>query len=91
MEFDCEVQEIFHRYGEPVLAEEYLSGREFTVAILGNGADLNVLPIVEIQFDSLPAGVNPIYSFEAKWIWDQANAPLDIFQCPAQITEALRS
>jgi len=37
-----------------------------------------VLPIVEIKFDSLPKGVNPIYSFEAKWIWDQSSNPLNI-------------
>jgi len=61
-----------------------LPGREFTVAMLGNGKDVRVLPIVEIKFDSLPAGVNPIYSYEAKWIWDEASNPLEIFECPAK-------
>ena len=40
------------------------------MAIMGNGHDLTVLPIVEISFDALPAGMNPIYSYEAKWMWD---------------------
>lgn len=72
-------------YRQPILVEEYLAGREFTAALLGNGADLRVLPIVEIDFASLPQGANPIYSYEAKWIWDTEEAPLPIFVCPAQV------
>ncbi len=86
-----EVTTIIERYNEPALIEEYLSGREFTVAMLGNGSLLNVLPIVEIKFDSLPAGVNPIYSYEAKWIWDRSDNPLDIFACPAILTPQLQN
>jgi len=90
-ELEREVDDILERYHEPVLVEEYLDGREFTVAVLGNGRDLTVLPIVEIKFDTLPQGVNPIYSYEAKWIWDRSDAPLDIFACPANISLELRN
>ncbi len=82
---------VLDRFKEPALVEEFLAGREFTVAILGNGEEARVLPIVEIRFDSLPAGVNPIYSFEAKWIWDTAANPLEIFECPAQLGPELKS
>ncbi|MBI4811319.1 MAG: ATP-grasp domain-containing protein [Ignavibacteriales bacterium] len=82
---------VLERYNEPVIVEEYLDGREFTVAMLGNGNNLAVLPIVEIKFDTLPQGVNPIYSFEAKWIWDRSDAPLDIFSCPASLTPKLKN
>jgi D-alanine-D-alanine ligase len=85
-----QVERITAIYAQPALIEEFLPGREFTVAMLGNGDDLRVLPIVEIQFDSLPEGVNPIYSYEAKWIWDRSDAPLEIFTCPAGIPDALR-
>ncbi len=78
-------------YREPALVEEFLSGREFTVAILGNGQESRVLPIVEIKFGSLPKGVNPIYSYEAKWIWDDCCHPLDIFECPARLTPELKT
>jgi D-alanine-D-alanine ligase len=87
--FCHEVERILKNYHEPALVEQFLPGREFTVALLGNGGDLTVLPIVEIKFDSLPAGVNKIYSYEAKWIWDTASNPLDIFDCPARIPESL--
>jgi D-alanine-D-alanine ligase len=79
------------RYRQPALVEEFLAGREFTVAILGNGEEARALPIVEVRFDSLPAGVNPIYSYEAKWIWDQSSNPLEIFDCPARISAEMQA
>ena len=89
-ELNAQVENILVSYNEPVIVEEFLPGHEFTVAMLGNGDDVQVLLIVEIKFDSLPKGVNPIYSFEAKWIWDQSSNPLDIFECPARITSSLQ-
>jgi D-alanine-D-alanine ligase len=84
-----EVRAVLETYGEPALVEEFLPGREFTVALLGNGDDVRALPIVEISFDALPAGMNHIYSYEAKWVWDRSDAPLEIFSCPAQISRDL--
>lgn len=82
---------LLNNYNEPALVEEFLPGREFTASIIGNGSEARVLPIVEILFDSLPQGVNPIYSYEAKWIWDQSSNPLKIFECPARLSEELRT
>ncbi len=76
-------------YAEPVLVETYLPGAEFTVAVLGNGAETRCLPIVGMRFDVLPAGAAPIYGYEAKWIWDTPENPIDIFECPAKIPEGL--
>lgn len=89
-ELEEQVDLVLDGYGQPALVEDFLPGREFTVALLGNGKDLTVLPIVEIRFDSLPKGVNPIYSYEAKWVWDQAGNPLNIFECPAELDSVLR-
>lgn len=88
-ELEREVRTILDVYREPALVEEFLPGREFTVALLGNGDAVRPLPIVEISFDALPAGMNPIYSYEAKWIWDRSDDPLEIFSCPARIESAL--
>jgi len=90
-ELHSKVEWVVGQFHQPAIVEEFLSGREFTVAILGNGANAKVLPLVEVRFDSLPAGVNPIYSYEAKWVWDQSSKPLEIFDCPAKIDEALRA
>jgi D-alanine-D-alanine ligase len=85
-----EIHRILAEYHQPALVEKFLPGREFTVALLGNGQGLEVLPIVEIQFEELPGGINPIYSYEAKWIWDTVEKPLEIFSCPAKLSAALR-
>jgi D-alanine-D-alanine ligase len=82
---------VIERFRQPAIVEEYLSGREFTAAILGNGDQARVLPVVEIRFDALPAHVNPIYSYEAKWVWDQSANPLEIFECPARMEPALET
>ena len=79
------VDVVLEEYRQPALVEEFLPGREFTVAILGNGAAARALPIVEIRFDALPAGSKPIYGYEAKWIWDTPERPLQIFRCPAEL------
>ena len=89
-ELEREVRTILQVYAQPALVEEFLPGREFTVAMMGNGESLRVLPIVEIKFSALPEGMNPIYSYEAKWILDTAADPLDIFACPAEIDVLLR-
>jgi D-alanine-D-alanine ligase len=81
---------LLENYNQPVLVEEYLPGKEFTCAVLGNGDEATVLPIVGMNFETLPEGAAPIYSFDAKFVWDRPENPLDIFQCPARITAALR-
>jgi D-alanine-D-alanine ligase len=50
-----------------------------------------VLPIVGMNFGALPAGALPIYGFEAKWLWDRPENPLQIFECPARVTPALEA
>ena len=89
-ELQRELGRIRENYAQPALVEEFLSGREFTVAMLGNGAEVRVLPIVEIDFSTLPAGANPIYSYEAKWLWDTEEDPLQIFHCPAPLEPLLQ-
>ncbi len=76
-------------YNQPFLVEEFLPGREFTVAILGNNSDTEVLPVIEINLHELPKDLAPIYSYEAKWIADTREKPLNIFTCPAKIDDGL--
>jgi len=86
----AQVEFLLEHYQQPVLIEEYLPGAEFTCAVLGNGDEARVLPIVGMNFEALPPGALPVYGFEAKWIWDRPEKPLEIFECPARITEELR-
>src|SRR3954470_7430589 len=78
-------------YKQPVLVEEFLPGKEFTCAVLGNDGNATVLPIVGMNFETLPEGALPIYSFDAKFVWDRPEKPLDIFECPARITTELQA
>ncbi len=82
---------LLENYKQPVLVEEYLPGKEFTCAVLGNGDEATVLPIVGMNFETLPNGALPIYSFDAKFVWDRPENPLDIFHCPARITRELQA
>lgn len=84
-----QVERVLSNYEEPALIEKFLSGREFTVALLGNGSSLRVFPIIEMRLDKLPRGVNPLYSYEAKWVWDQSDHPVDMYDCPARIDPGL--
>jgi D-alanine-D-alanine ligase len=81
---------LLENYHQPVLVEEYLPGNEFTCGVLGNGDEAVVLPLVGMNFQALPKGALPIYSYDAKFVWDRPEQPLEIFQCPAEITRELQ-
>ena len=90
-ELEEEVKRILFSYNQPALIEEFLPGREFTVAILGNGDEAEVLPIIEIRYDDFPVDVVPLYSYEAKWILDTKENEFDVFDCPAKLDPRLKS
>lgn len=66
------------KYDEAVLAEEFISGRELTVPVLGSGSSARALPIVEIR---APQGN---YDYEHKYFSDDTQ-----YLCPAPLDEAL--
>lgn len=65
-------------FDEVILAEEFVTGREFTVAVLGTGKDARALPIVEIV---APQGN---YDYQNKYFTDDVQ-----YHCPAQLPDAL--
>jgi D-alanine-D-alanine ligase len=65
-------------FDETVLAEEFVTGREFTVAVLGSGKSARALPIVEIV---APEGN---YDYQNKYFTDDTQ-----YHCPAQLDAAL--
>ncbi len=75
--------EKWERYHQPVLVEEYIKGREFTVGILGNGEHRRVFKPMEIIIS--PEG-NPdgskIYSFHVKKNYESFVK----YECPAKLT-----
>lgn len=85
------VQKILTDYHQNALVEAYLSGREFTVAIIGNGEKAITLPIVEINFDAFPPGSPKVDTYEAKFIYGATGqaAMHETEFCPAIIDASL--
>jgi D-alanine-D-alanine ligase len=78
------VRSVVQRFGGPALVEEFLSGREFNVAILG-GATPQLLPISEIVFSpDLPGP--PILTYDAKWSPGHPAYRASLPQCPARLS-----
>ncbi len=71
-------------YDKPMLVEEFLTGADLTVGIIGNPPeDYQVLPIVEEDYSSLPADLPRICGYEAKWnpdspYWKLRSIPADL-------------
>jgi D-alanine-D-alanine ligase len=63
---------------DAVLIEQFVTGREFTVAVLGQGAAARALPIVEIV---APEGK---YDYQNKYFTDDTK-----YHCPAALPEEL--
>ncbi len=51
---------ITEEFEQQVLIEEFISGREFGVALLGNESNLETLPIVEIDLGGDPAAIQTV-------------------------------
>jgi D-alanine-D-alanine ligase len=72
------------KYDDVVLAEEFITGRELTVPVLGKGRNARALPIVEIR---APEGN---YDYQNKYFSDDTKylcpAPLD-----AELTQRIQS
>jgi D-alanine-D-alanine ligase len=64
-------------FDDVVLAEEFVTGREFTVTVLGHGKGARALPIVEIV---APQGN---YDYQNKYFTDDVK-----YFCPAQLDDA---
>jgi D-alanine-D-alanine ligase len=55
-------------FASPVLVEEFLTGKDISVGIIGNPPDSYVaLPIIEEDYSKLPEGLPKICGYEAKW------------------------
>lgn len=76
-----EVQSAFElaaQYDDVVMAEEFIEGRELTVAILGTGAHARALPVIEIR---APGGN---YDYQNKYFGNETR-----YLCPAPLPDEL--
>ncbi len=85
------VSQLFKKYHEPILVEQFINTRELNVTIVGNGNDLRILPISEIVFGKSFDNDKKwkIVDFDAKWM-EQSSSYLDtIGICPAVLDEEI--
>jgi len=67
------IDEMQAQFQAPVLVEEFVDGREFYVGVLGN-VQPEALPVIELDFSAMPAGLPRIASWDAKWGTDGEGA-----------------
>ncbi len=71
-------------YEKPILIEEFLTGKDLSVGIIGNPPDdYQILPIIEEDYSVLPPDLPPICGYEAKWLpdspyWQLRSIPADL-------------
>ena len=53
-------------YNPPIMLNQYIEGREFSIGVVGNGDDVTILPIQEVDMSELPDGLLKFNSFEVK-------------------------
>ncbi|MEW6524877.1 MAG: D-alanine--D-alanine ligase [Bacillota bacterium] len=75
-----QVDYLGNAYRQDVIVEEYLTGREFTVAILGND-EPQAFPPMEIIFQHCPDDHGAVYSRRFKVEWSAEK----YYCCPAQV------
>src|SRR5262249_15879697 len=62
------VKEILEKYQQPALVEDYISGREFTVGLLGEKRPKVLTPMEVVFLDK--SEKTPVYSFQHKLEWN---------------------
>jgi len=78
---------VLENYRQSALAEEFIEGREFNVAVLGD--PLEVLPLAEIDFQKLSLPEEKIVNYSAKWLDDTFEFHHTPAICPADVSPTL--
>jgi D-alanine-D-alanine ligase len=82
-ELKKQVEYIVNTYKQPALIEEFISGQEFTIAIIGNDPP-QALPVVQIKIDGRLKLNDKFYTF-ARIASDRLE-----YVCPAKVSKALK-
>ncbi|PIP19243.1 MAG: D-alanine--D-alanine ligase [Candidatus Omnitrophica bacterium CG08_land_8_20_14_0_20_41_16] len=82
-ELDKQVEYVINAYKQPALIEEFISGQEFTVAIIGND-EPEIMPVVQIKIDGKLKLNDKFYTF-ARITSDRLE-----YVCPAKISVELK-
>lgn len=81
-----QIKKIIGNFKEAVLVEPFLTGREFSIAMLGNPPQ--ILPIIEPNHSLLPKKYLHFDSLEVKWYFEE-QGHTNYLTCPAKINKKL--
>lgn len=90
-ELHRKILQLYQEYKEPVLVERFINTRELNLTIIGNGKNIEVLPISEIVFGESFDKDNKwkIVDFEAKWEENTDNFKDTLGVCPVDIDKGI--
>ena len=75
-------------YDKPILVEEFLTGKDLSIGIIGNYPEsYTILPIIEADYSSIPAELPKICGYESKWLPDSPY--WNIKSIPAELPEEI--
>jgi D-alanine-D-alanine ligase len=99
------ISEIREKFGyeKPILVEEFLTGKDLSVGIIGNPPEsYTALPLIMTDYSSLPENLPKICGYESKWLpetpyWNIKSIPADlpenvekfIIECCLKLSERL--
>jgi D-alanine-D-alanine ligase len=80
---------IHEKFKQAAIAEELIEGRELYVGLIGNN-EIEMLPVVELNFGTLPTAEQRIVTYKAKWD-DEYRERHNIRSGFARLSEAVRA
>jgi len=82
-----QVNYILNSFHEPVIVEPFLTGPEYSIAMIGNPP--KILPYISPNHQMLPKGYAPIDSLEVKWIFEEQVSHENYLVCPAIVSKSM--
>lgn len=63
-----QITRLHRQFGQPVLVEQYIDGKELNVSVYQEDHQVRVLTLAEIDFSAFPPDMPRIVDYNAKWI-----------------------
>lgn len=79
---------VVERYRQPALAEQFIDGREFNIAVWDD-PEPTVLPLAEVDFRAFSDPLQRIVSYSAKWLTESFEYQHTPVVCPARVNGTL--